>query len=270
LTKSELELFFSAAAATAADLIKLVKIITVTGLPSNTDQKAILAIWKRLLDRQSVLIERFHCWFAGKRICEHFRELRSFQVKLGRFRGPSHPEALTKAAQQLLGSLWRRTNVDAWQQGCALTPDTTAMSSLVESWQSVQAEIRSQFKRFPRVHSRIVKKILLEMSLVEGLCSPGEPLQSEHDAGIKPHPHLTPMERNIIEVLSDAGRRLTTVEVLGALNSRRCSHSESATKLTLAAMVDHGLLYNCKKKPRGYGLLIDPNQSEWKLTLHRE
>src|SRR5437870_4570415 len=91
-TTNELERFFSAATATAADLLKLVKIITVPGIPSDAGRNAILAIWKRLFDEQTELIERLHSEFGGKRICDHFRSLQKFEVTMGRFQGPSHAE----------------------------------------------------------------------------------------------------------------------------------------------------------------------------------
>jgi hypothetical protein len=270
-TTNELERFFSAATATAADLLRLVKMITVPGIPSDAGRNAILAIWKRLFDEQAELVERFHCEFGGKRICDHFRSLRKFQVTMGRFQGPSHSEVLQRAAKHLLESLWRRTNVDEWQRGSAwAAPNTAAVSSLVESWRSVQAEVRVQFKRFPRAYSRIVNKVLQEMILVEGLCSTEERPQAKNEARTERRAHLTRGERNIIEVLKHADRRLTTDEIQSALAMEYHSDSLSTTKLILAAMVEHGLLDNCKTKPRGYGLLIDPSQPRWNIQLHRE
>ena len=60
---------------------------------------------------------------------------------------------------------------------------------------------------------------------------------------------------DIRAALQDAGRRLTTTQLLAALDRRGTPWGESTVKHTLAAAVDAGFLTNDQRaNPRGYGL----------------
>lgn len=69
---------------------------------------------------------------------------------------------------------------------------------------------------------------------------------------------LSPAERTIIDVISAAGSRMTTREVLDAIEVRNGVASEGTTKTVLSGLVRRKILTNRQDvKPKGYGL------SEW-------
>jgi hypothetical protein len=73
------------------------------------------------------------------------------------------------------------------------------------------------------------------------------------------HPVLVPAEgeprADILEVLRDTGHRLSTMQLLEALQRAGKVHGESTIKRKLAEMVAGGELTNEQRTtPRGYGL----------------
>ncbi len=64
---------------------------------------------------------------------------------------------------------------------------------------------------------------------------------------------LTPCERDILSVLS-ADTRLTTGDVLAALERRGLLHGERTIKGALAALVRRGRILTSRRAPRGYHL----------------
>ena len=61
---------------------------------------------------------------------------------------------------------------------------------------------------------------------------------------------------DILYVLDCENRRMTTTEILAAMERYNFDHSESAIKTKLSTMVDDDYLDNdSKAKPRGYGIL---------------
>lgn len=67
--------------------------------------------------------------------------------------------------------------------------------------------------------------------------------------------HLSDHEERIMTVIEEAGRPLTTREVLTALSSRNLPAAESTTKSVLSSLVRQGLLANRQdRSPRGYRL----------------
>lgn len=68
-------------------------------------------------------------------------------------------------------------------------------------------------------------------------------------------PLLNDAEREIIGVIRDAKRRMTTKEVLAKLEAKNGAVAQSTTKSTLATLVRRNLLTNRQDKtPKGYGL----------------
>lgn len=69
------------------------------------------------------------------------------------------------------------------------------------------------------------------------------------------HPDSESCEADIREILEDAGQRLTTMQILAALDRAGKLWGESTVKRKLAEMVRDGQLTNEKeRRPRGYGL----------------
>ena len=78
-------------------------------------------------------------------------------------------------------------------------------------------------------------------------------------------PRLTPTEKNIMALIREIGHRMTTGEIVSAMEERRGPTSEGMTKQRLADLVRRGLLTNrSDTTPRGYGLpewsVHSPNQ----------
>jgi hypothetical protein len=66
---------------------------------------------------------------------------------------------------------------------------------------------------------------------------------------------LSESEQRIIDVIQQAGRRLTTSKILGELERRHGPASEGTTKATLSYLVRFGFLTNRQDvEPRGYGM----------------
>jgi hypothetical protein len=73
----------------------------------------------------------------------------------------------------------------------------------------------------------------------------------------------TPCTADILAVVCAAGRRLTTSQILTALEQANHLHGESTVKGTLARLVDAGVLTNDPDaRPRGYGLPSWDNSDE--------
>ena len=89
----------------------------------------------------------------------------------------------------------------------------------------------------------------------------GEPAieRAESKTEVKSEPRVVPRLSNseiaIIKVLKHSGKRLTTKELLSALENDCGAASEGTTKVTLAGLVRRGLLTNRQDvSPKGYGL----------------
>jgi hypothetical protein len=83
-----------------------------------------------------------------------------------------------------------------------------------------------------------------------GLCQPFQLPQT-----ISPPINLTPCSKDILYVLGEAGHRMTTPEILSALDTSELIHGETTVKLALAKMVKDGVLDNRPDaNPRGYGI----------------
>jgi hypothetical protein len=66
---------------------------------------------------------------------------------------------------------------------------------------------------------------------------------------------LTPCQEHCIEILREAGHRLTQSQILAALAKRDYHDGESTVKLALAQMTRNGqLTKDPDSNPRGYGL----------------
>jgi hypothetical protein len=68
-------------------------------------------------------------------------------------------------------------------------------------------------------------------------------------------PHLSRLERAILDVIRARGERMTTMQIVAALETALDRAGEGATKLALAGLVRRELLTNRQDvRPRGYGL----------------
>jgi hypothetical protein len=78
------------------------------------------------------------------------------------------------------------------------------------------------------------------------------------DGGPATEGRVTECLRDVIAALARAGKRLTTTEVMTALDRQGTPHGEGPVKQTLAAAVRDGLIVNAasqdRGKPSGYGL----------------
>lgn len=102
---------------------------------------------------------------------------------------------------------------------------------------------------------------LIELLWYKARTKPWDPSEwegiAQHSSGsvLRPRVKLRPQQQEIVDVIREAGRRLTTDEVLAALERKGKRRSEGTTKIILAAMVQFGPLTNSTDKyGRGYGL----------------
>lgn len=71
----------------------------------------------------------------------------------------------------------------------------------------------------------------------------------------QPDPKLSPAEKDIVNVIRQAGHRLTQTQILNALSAEEKIPSVGTTKVTLAALVRHAILtHDGRADPPGYGL----------------
>jgi hypothetical protein len=76
-----------------------------------------------------------------------------------------------------------------------------------------------------------------------------------HPATLRPPPKLRPQQQELLDVIREAGHRLTTEQVLDALNAKGKRRSEGTTKNILASLVQFGPLTNATDEfGKGYGL----------------
>jgi len=87
-------------------------------------------------------------------------------------------------------------------------------------------------------------------------------LLREHLKTLEAPTHKTPIaytpsnfEQQLIDMITEVGKRLTTNQVLAELNKRHGPTSEGTTKSALATLTRAGILNNRSDlKPKGYGL----------------
>lgn len=68
----------------------------------------------------------------------------------------------------------------------------------------------------------------------------------------RPSSGLTPCEADTLLTLREAAQRLTTMDVLDAMDRAGRLHGESTIKMALAKLVRSGLAGNSREAPRGY------------------
>jgi hypothetical protein len=74
-------------------------------------------------------------------------------------------------------------------------------------------------------------------------------------ASTTPSGRLSEAEERIVNVLREAGERMSTMEILTALENKDRAVSQGTTKVTLATLVRRGILTNRRDvDPPGYGL----------------
>jgi hypothetical protein len=102
---------------------------------------------------------------------------------------------------------------------------------------------------------------IIELLWYKARTKPWDPSEWEsnalHSSGLmlRRRERLRPQQQEIVDVIREAGRRLTTDEVLQALQRNGKRRSEGTTKTTLAVLVQFGPLTNATDNyGRGYGL----------------
>jgi len=105
-------------------------------------------------------------------------------------------------------------------------------------------------------HSRLSAALTQELFRAWRLSPKGvDPEEPHKNVGPVVQRKLSPSERGVIELIRLAGRRMTTKEILAALEKKDGAASEGTTKTTLAGLVRRGLLTNRQDvTPRGYDL----------------
>jgi hypothetical protein len=92
---------------------------------------------------------------------------------------------------------------------------------------------------------------LLEQLIKREHIVAGHRAQGQRRTGVR----LSAAERDIIEVIQTAGKRMTTRQIMAALEKKRGAVSEGTTKSALAGLVRRHLLVNRQDViPKGYGL----------------